>query len=287
MKEILAPLGSTLSGGQDITDSIRYIQPDDDNELDRTVISVALPEPVPPGESITIEVDFESKLPEIIARTGWKRKDNDSLFVLAGQWFPKLGVYEIPGQRYVPHSAPSGKWSTHQFHANSEFYADFGSYTVDITVPDHYKVGATGKKVDESSDGVYRTVTYEADDVHDFAWTASSDLLEYEDTWEHVTLRLFIQPEHVAQVKRHFEAAKIGLKYFADWVGPYPYDTLTLVDGIGGSNGMEYPTFITCGTIYKLPKWIRALELVTIHEFGHQYFYGMLASNEAGGSMVR
>lgn len=277
----ILPVGNAQTSGVDITENIRFIQPDDGNTNDRTVISVQLPDPVPPGESITLEVDFESKLPEIVARTGWKKKDNDSLFVLVAQWFPKLGVYEIPGQRYVPDTASTGKWSTHQFHANSEFYADFGSYEVSISTPSHYLVGATGAMKDEVFDGGYRTVTYEAHDVHDFAWTASGDFLEFEDEWNHVSLRLLIQPEHVDQVERHFEAAKVGLRYFDQWVGPYPYETLTLVDGVGGSNGMEYPTFITCGTFYKLPQWMRSLELVTIHEFGHQYFYGMLASNEA------
>ena len=85
------------------------------------------------------------------------------------------------------------------------------------------------------------------EDVHDFAWTASGDLLEFEDEWRHVKLKLMLQPEHAGQVERHFEAAKIGLEYFDKWVGAYPYTTLTLVDGIGGSNGMEYPTLITCG----------------------------------------
>ncbi len=267
--------------GTDITESIRFIQPDDGNTEDMTVISVELPEPVAPGESITLDIDFTSRLPEIVARTGWKIKSNDSLFVMVAQWFPKLGVYEVPGQRYIPEDAPSGRWSTHQFHANSEFYADFGTYEVDISVPVHYKVGASGIRTNVEAEGGFKTVTYRAEDVHDFAWTASPDLLEFTDQWEHVQIRLLIQPEHEGQVQRHFEAAKVSLAYFDEWVGRYPYTTLTLVDGIGGSNGMEYPTLITCGTIYMMPSWLRFLELVTIHEFGHQYFYGMLASNEA------
>ena len=275
------PIGNAGESKVDITERIQFIQPDDNNQLDQTVVSVELPEPVAPGETIFLDVDFESKLPEIISRTGWKEKPGGSLFVLAAQWFPKLGVYEVPGQRYVPLSSPSGKWSTHQFHENSEFYADFGSYRVDISVPVEYLVGATGVKMDEQVENGYKTVRFEAHDVHDFAWTASDDLLEFEDKWEHVNLRLFIQPEHVDQVERHFNAVKTGLDYFSDWVGPYPYETLTLVDGIGGSNGMEYPTFITCGTAYMLPDWMRYLELVTIHELGHQYFYGLIASNEA------
>ncbi|MFK7848248.1 MAG: M1 family metallopeptidase [Rhodothermales bacterium] len=271
----------TGGGSVDLTDRITFIQPDDGNEEDRTVISVPLPAPVGPGETITLDVDFTSRMPEIFARTGWERKTNDSLFFMVAQWFPKLGVYEIPGQRYLPADAPSGKWSTHQFHSNSEFYADFGTYDVTITTPEAYEVGATGVMIDESIANGKRTVTYKAEDVHDFAWTTSGDFLVFEDEWEHVKLRLMLQPEHVAQAERHFEAAKIGLAYFDKWVGPYPYTTLTLVDGIGGSNGMEYPTLITCGTVYKMPGWLRALELVTIHEFGHQYFYGLLASNEA------
>ncbi len=265
----------------DLTEAIQFIQPDDGNTDDQTVIAVALPEPVAPGETLTLDVDFTAHMPQIFARTGWERKANGSLFFLAAQWFPKLGVYEVPGQRYVPEDAAQGKWSTHQFHANSEFYADFGTYDVTITTPAEYEVGASGVLIAEDISDGKRTVTYKAEDVHDFAWTASSDYLVFEDSWNHVNLRLMLQPEHRAQVKRHFDAAKVSLEYFEKWVGPYPYTTLTLVDGVGGSNGMEYPTFITCGTAYFLPAWVRALELVTIHEFGHQYFYGLLASNEA------
>ncbi len=264
----------------DLTDHIRFIQPDDGNPDDQTVISVELPQAVQPGETVTLDLDFEATLPRIFARTGWARKPDGSLFFMVGQWFPKFGVYEAPGRRYVPEDAPHGAWNTHQFHANSEFYADFGVYDVSITVPAGYTVGATGVRIAETrSDSTY-TLTYRAEDVHDFAWTASNRFLEYTDRWQNVNLRLLLQPEHEGQAQRHFEAAKTALSYFDRWVGSYPYSTLTLVDGIGGSNGMEYPTLITLGTVYGLPERVRALELVTIHEFGHQYFYGLLASNE-------
>jgi len=265
----------------DLTDRITFIQPDDNNADDRTVISVKLPRAVAPGETIALDIDFTSKLPKLFSRTGWQTSEQGNTFFMVAQWFPKLGVYEIPGQRYVPADAPHGQWNTHQFHENSEFYADFGTYDVTMTVPDGYTVGASGVRVNELMDDVTRTLTYHADDVHDFAWTASPDYLEFHDTWRHVNIRLLMQPQHRAQVKRHFEAVKAALERFDTWVGPYPYTTLTLVDGLGGANGMEYPTLITCGfTHYGLPAWIRAPESVTIHEFGHQYFYGMLASNE-------
>lgn len=264
----------------DLTERITYIQPDDDNTADQTVISVPLPAPVQPGETIVLDIDFASKLPKISARTGWETTSGGEPFFMVAQWFPKLGVYEVPGQRYVPADAPSGQWNTHQFHANSEFYADFGTYDVTITTPEDYTIGASGLRVDERAGNGERTVTYRADDVHDFAWTASTAYLEYTDTWQHVNLRLLLLPEHDGQAERHFEATKIALEKFDDWVGAYPYTTLTLVDGVGGANGMEYPTLITCGTAYLLPEWVRLLEIVTIHEFGHQYFYGLLASNE-------
>ena len=264
----------------DLTERITFIQPDDDNANDQTVVSVSLPQPVQPGETIFLDVEFESKLPQIIARTGWREKEDGTPFFMVAQWFPKLGVYEVPGQRYVPADAERGQWNTHQFHANSEFYADFGTFDVTIEVPEDYVVGASGVRVGETTGDGTRRLVYRADDVHDFAWTASPAFLEYTDTWRHVNLRLLLQPEHEAQAQRHFDAAKVALEKFDEWVGEYPYTTLTLIDGLGGSNGMEYPTLITCGTFYKLPSWLRPLEIVTIHEFGHQYFYGLLASNE-------
>ncbi|NQV71973.1 M1 family metallopeptidase [bacterium] len=270
------PVGS----GLDLTDSIEFIHPDDDNADDQTVFLVKLPRSVAPGETLALDFVFESRLPEIIARTGWEIADSGEPFFFVGQWFPKIAVLEIPGQRYVPKDAPKGEWNAHQFHANSEFYADFGTYDVTLDVPESYEVGASGIKVEESIQNGIKTLRYKADDVIDFAWTASPDFLEYTQQWRHVFIRALIQPAHKGQAQRHIDAAIVALERYDEWIGEYPYTTLTVVDGIGDSNGMEYPTLITAGTTYGLPTWARVLELVTIHEFGHQYFMGLLASNE-------
>src|SRR5262249_57390475 len=77
--------------------------------------------------------------------------------------------------------------------------------------------------------------------------------------------------------------AAAALQRYREWIGPYPYPLLTIVDpGPGGSRagGMEYPTLITVGTAWWLPRGLRLPEIVTVHEFGHQYWYGMVASNE-------
>ena len=267
-------------GENDLTKSMRFIQPDNSNAQDQTVMAVALPTAVGPGETITLDIVFESRLPEIVARTGWKESESGNPFFMVAQWFPKIAVYELPGQRYVPADAQEGVWNAHQYHQNSEFYADFGTYDVTIEVPEDFIVGATGVRVEESIEGGFKRLRYLADDVHDFAWTASQEYLTIDDQWKHVSIRLLLQPVHEGQAQRHLDATKVALEYYDKWIGEYPYTTLTVVDGLGGSNGMEYPTLITAGTVYGLPEWIRSLELVIIHEFGHQYFYGLMASNE-------
>ena len=268
-------LSMKVQNGEDLTRKIKFIHPDDNNVDDQTVISVSLTKPVKPGETINLDIQFKSKLPKIFARTGFADD-----FFLVGQWFPKIGVYEYPGIRY----ATKGQWNCHQFHANSEFYADFGVYNVKITLPQKYIVGAVGIQTGEkrNNDGT-KTLTFHAEDVIDFAWTASPIFKIAEATWKHIKIKVLLQPEHFAQAKRHTQSAIYALEYFDKHVGKYPYQNLTIVDpplrGFGAA-GMEYPTFITAGCLWGMPDGIRFTEDVVIHEFGHNYFMGMLASNE-------
>ncbi len=261
--------------GEDLSSLIAYIQPDDDNENDQTVIAVPLKNPVPPGKTIKLQIKFQSKLPEIFARTGYS--DN---YFLVGQWFPKIGVYETKGMRY----AKNDQWNCHQFHGNSEFYANFSNYEVDITVPKRFIVGATGaleSKIENEDETV--TLKYKATDVVDFAWTASPNFIVVEDQWKDVNIMVYLQPEHEYLADRHTQSVKAALNYFDENLGKYPYSTITIVDPPikgAGSAGMEYPSFITAGSFWGMPDEVRLIELVTIHEFGHNYFMGILASNE-------
>ncbi len=261
--------------GSDLTPNIRFIQPDDDNEKDQTVISVALDEPVMPSGSVQLEIDFKSKLPRVFARTGY----SDDFFLVA-QWFPKIGVYESEGMRY----AEQGQWNCHQFHANSEFYADFAVYEVEITLPKEFIVGATGElKSQRDNPDETKTLTFVAEDVVDFAWTASPDYQVVEDQWKDVKIMVYLQPDHLTQADRHTKSVKAALDYFERHLGKYPYSTISIVDPplkALGAFGMEYPTFITTGCFWGMPCWIRDIESVVIHEFGHNYFMGILATNE-------
>jgi hypothetical protein len=290
-----------VAGGADLTKAMTFVHPDDDNAADQTVMRVALPQPIPPHGSIDLSVDFTSKLPRALARTGY-----DGDYFLVAQWFPKIGVYEGPGDR----GRKQGGWNCHQFHANTEFYADYGVWDVDLTVPSNFLLGATGFPRSErrNADGT-TTYNFYQEDVHDFAWTTSPQFLKVTRSFEwgkevradelvnwtrilnlpaeqvalrDVSVTLLLQPSNRSLADRYFRAAFNGLKYFGLWYGQYPYDTLTVVDPARGSNtgGMEYPTFITGGTYFWPGEYSFSPEGVTVHEFGHQFWYALVGNNE-------
>ena len=290
-----------IVGGDDLTPLISYVHPDDNNADDRTVVRIVLPQPIPPKGTIQLAVDFTSKLPRAFARTGY-----DGHYFLVAQWFPKIGVYEGPGER----GRTTGGWNCHQFHRYTEFYADYGTYDVDLTVPAKYIVGATGfQRTARKNSGGTSTYNFYQQDVHDFAWTASPHFIRVTRTFDwgqevrgdelakwseilglpasemalrNVMVTLLLQPSHRNLEDRYFRAAFNGLKYYGLRFGAYPYDTLTVVDPPRNSytSGMEYPTLFVGGTYFWPGKHEFQPEGVTIHEFGHQFWYGLVGNNE-------
>lgn len=265
--------------GADLLHTMRYLQPDDGNEADQTLMTIKLPEAVDPGKSVTVKMDFTVKLPYIYARMGYADD-----FIMAGQWFPKLAVYEPKGRRGAKEEA----WNLHQYHGNSEFYADFGIYNVKIDVPSGYIVAASGFPVKSmKDDGKRREYHYYAEDVHDFAWAASPHFVYAEEAFSTpeipgVKIKLYLDPKHEHLQERYFRAAKQSLASFGKWYGSYPYSTLSIVvppEGAGGAGGMEYPTLITAWDA-KTDNPSSELERVIVHEIGHQFWYGMVANNE-------
>ena len=264
-----------IIGGEDLTDKQRFITPDDRNKHDKTVVSVKTKNLILPDTTIQFEIEFKAKLPKITHRTGWGK---DYFFV--AQWFPKIGVYETKSNQ----DSTNWDWNCHQFHFHSEFFADFGVYNVKMTVPSDYVLGATGMLWDEKENGnKTKTLHFKANDVVDFVWTASPNYLLAKEKWKDVNITFLYQKEHRKQIDRHISSTKIALEYFDTNLGEYPYPSITVVDPprhSSGAGGMEYPMLITAGTVKGLSKGIRFPEMVTIHEFGHQYFMGLLASNE-------
>jgi Peptidase family M1 domain len=258
-------------GMGDLIGNLRFIHPDDGNAEDKTVVELQLPRPVAPNESITFKIAFHDQFPEVVARSGYKRD-----FLLAGQWFPKIGVWW------------KNTWNCHQYHATTEFFADFGTFDVKVTLPSNFNVGATGIQTAETAnnDGT-KTLQFKAEDVHDFAWTADPTTKIVEDSVTissgTVKIRMLMQPGHMSSAQRYIDALKGTMKKFDEWYGPYPYSQITVVDpphGGGAAGGMEYPTFITADTTWWMLDGLKLPEVVVEHEFGHQYWYGMVATNE-------
>ena len=281
---------------------------------DRTVMRVQLTQAVEPGAGTKVAVDFKAVMPPAYRRSGG---DGDGGYIHAAQWFPKVGVFEIKdGVAF---------WNCEPYHYLTEFYADYGSWRLRLTVPERYrdKVAATGTRSSnvENNSG---TVTYifTADDVHDFAWTADPDFEVFEksfrqmlkeNNWrdykleqsiaesligapgfEHITsmedllprdtqIILMLQPEHGEYADRYLEATVKSLYYFGLKYGEYPYETITVIDPAHNARhtgGMEYPRLFTGGVRKGNAARTLSPEGITVHEFGHQFWYGLVGNDE-------
>jgi len=257
----------------DLTPTLRYLPSGDGNADDRTVAEVRPPRPIAPGESVRLRVEWTSRVPYgAPGRAGFV---HDYFFV--AQWFPKIGVLR-----------PDGTWSAHAFHSTTEFFSDFGVYDVRLTLPSAWVVGATGREVEDvaNADGT-RTRRFVQEDVHDFAFTGCPRFLDRRSRFEDpgyppVDIRLLLMPEHASLEGRYFEAIKVALRAYGAWTAPYPYPQITVVDPAWHSNsgGMEYATLLTGGAQLWSPPGLHSPESVTIHEVGHQFLQGLVATDE-------
>jgi hypothetical protein len=250
---------------------------------DETVRWLKLPRPVAPGETIHVEITWENRYPRVFARSGWAEG-----FLMSGQWFPKVGVYQ------------GDRWNCHAYHANTEFFADFGVYDVTLSLPNALGLAHTGTCLPQKDqEGVERDAAVDpkrplnliwrlhAEDVHDFAWAVMP-----QESWRRpamyeyrgVQVFYYINEKNRGSFPRQRRAVENALRWSEEWYFKYPYPTLTVIDtpkDASGADGMEYPTLITASSIAFDPLQQRMEpEVVTVHEYGHQFFYGMLASNE-------
>ncbi len=234
---------------------------------DETDARVPLPRDIGPGEAVTLDVAFDDKLPAIVERTGYRGS-----FHMVGQWFPKIARLE-----------PDGRWAHFVFHHLAEFYADFGTYDVTLDVPEAFTLGATGPVVERRVDRGRRVERHVQSDVHDFAWTAWDKWRSLAERVDGVDVTVLYPPGFDAVAARDLAAIRFALPYEGRRYGRYPYPVLTVVhpqQDAGEAGGMEYPTLITSGGPGWTPAGALYPEAVTVHELGHQWFYGMVATNE-------
>lgn len=241
-----------------------------DVTVDETIGSLALGRTARPGDTLRLEGGFTVKVPAI-----WSRMGHDGDHYEMTQWYPKMCVLD------------SGGWHTSRYRSDGEFYSDFGDYRVTLTLPDSFATAATGSvdSVSYSPDSLFRTETWTASQVHDFAWAADPAFVLLEHN--------FIPPAgsgappvrvHVAVQECSADAwAEVGawadstLLYYGEWCGWYPYGDLWIVQS-AMEGGMEYPQLVMIQSYD--PPFVRYFEMVVMHEIGHQWFYGMLGNDE-------
>lgn len=247
----------------------------DSNNID--IIKVVLPTPLPPGGKTILSTPFKVKLPYNFSRGGHVGNDYQ-----VTQWFPKPAVYDSKGWHHMPYLD------------QGEFYGEFGNFDVEITTPSAYVVAATGILQDSATlkqlkekgkheiKGVTKTWHYKQDKVHDFAWFASKDFIVKYDSVilpssKKVDVFSYYKPNSKTWINS-IEFAKDGLKKYSRWIGDYPYNIASIVQGSENVNsgGMEYPTI----TLITTQQGGQELDATIVHEVGHNWFYSALASNE-------
>lgn len=257
------------------------------------VIKVLLNKPLKPGDSVSISTPFKVKLPPYFSRSGYA----DGEF-MACQWYPKPAVFDRDG------------WHEFPYLDMGEFYSEFGNYTVSITLPSEYIVSATGVLQTQSELEAYKrtgkenvanregkpslyqaadknstkTLTYYAEKVPDFAWFADKDFVIQYDTIALSNGRIvdafsFYHNKKKTLWTNSMDYIKDGTKTYSAWIGNYEYPVVQVVEGPknNSSGGMEYPmvTLITSPDAK-----VETLDAVIAHEIGHNWFMGMLGSNE-------
>ncbi len=260
-----------------------------DYDVTDTVMRVDLAEPILPGESTTFEMRWKAQVPLQTRRSG-RDSRGDSIDYTMTQWFPKMAAYDERG------------WHAN-FYVNREYYAPFGSFDVEITLPPEYTIGATGvlQNPDEighgydiDGNGTWRpsdglpnadslTWHFTAENVHNFAWSADPDYIHDKVEEDGTTHHILYKPN----VAEQWEPLKNDMPeltaFFSREYGDYPYPQMTVAQG--GDGGMEYPMFTVVssydGPAFTEKSSYRSVLGTTVHEFAHMWYYAALGSNEA------
>jgi len=254
-----------------------------------TILKVDLASPIPPGTSTTFEMEYRSQVPLQTRRSG-RDSRGDSIDYTMTQWYPKMAEYDERG------------WHAN-FYVNREYYAPYGSFDVEITLPAEYTVGATGvlqnpdevgrayaldgtnswQPSDGRPDADSLTWHFTAENVHNFAWSADPDYVHDKVVQDGTTHHILYKPDVADTWSRLKNAMPELTRFFEEEYGAYDYPQMTVAQG--GDGGMEYPMFTVVssydGPAFEEKSSFRSVLGTTVHEFAHMWFYSMLGSNEA------
>lgn len=241
-----------------------------------TVLRATLPQALLPGKSTTLNYEFTGQVPVQIRRSG--RNSSEGVAYSMTQWYPKLAHYDQRGWHAYPY-------------VGREFHGVWGDFDVKLTMDSAYTIAATGvlqnpeqighgypaKKALKRPAGDKLTWRFMAKDVHDFAWAADPDYVHFIETVPNgPTLHFFHKNDpELAAVWKDLPGHMVkALRYMNEHFGTYPWPQYSFVQG--GDGGMEYPML----TLITGKRRIGSLVGVSVHEFVHSWYHGMLASNE-------
>lgn len=244
-----------------------------------TILEVDLAQPLLPGRSTLLTLDFNGQVPVQIRRSGRNNKEGVELSM--AQWYPKMAEFDFEGWHANPYIA-------------REFHGVWGNYDVKITIDKNYVLGGTGYLQNKNEighgyadDGVtvsipkkQKTLTWHflAPKVHDFTWAADKEYLHDKlVTEEGVTLHFLYKnnPKIIENWKKAQGYTAEILKFFNAMVGKYPYEQYSVIQG--GDGGMEYAM---CTLVLGEGELNGFIGLIA-HEFGHSWFQQVMAINES------
>ena len=274
-------------------------------ERHTTNLQLHLEDPLLPEDSLALEIAWEEILPaEYHNRIG----AYDSTTFMVGYWYPQIAVYDdIDG------------WDTFAYGGIQEFYREFSDYRVEITLPEHYYVWATGELLNAES--VYapeikqrwelarqsdttvlilsgrqdypdpckekKTWVYTAENVGDFAfgfsdyfrWEASS--AQPVGTAERVLVSMVYDPQDSLLMNQLTHQQTEMIDYFSEQTPGvnYPYSHFTTFVGCPIYDGMEFPMMANNGVFRKDNTGYMDVR-ITAHELAHTYFPFLVGINE-------
>ena len=274
------------------------------HRISDTRLYVTLPEPLEPGSSVALDIEWAFDIPA--AGTAPRMGHEDADVIYLGYWYPQLAVYDdVEG------------WVADRYRGNGEYYMGYADYRLSVDVPQGYLVRATGTlqnaeevllpkaiaaleqartsrdivhvvDAEDLAKGTQTLASYNgrlmwrfaAENVRDAAvsigrtylWDATHAVVEARPDGTKRTCEIYaVYEADSGDWTRAAEYARAAIEFQSEAICPYPWPHMTACEGIIGG-GMEYPMMTICGG--------RRPRSVITHELTHMWFPMLLGSNE-------
>ncbi|MCA9936653.1 MAG: M1 family metallopeptidase [Anaerolineales bacterium] len=239
-----------------------------------SVMHLPLPEPLSPGETAVIHLNFTTTIPTDTTRNYGVLAASEGILALA-HFYPMVAVYDDGWHTETP--APYGDLT----------YSDSAFFLVSIRAPADVVLTASGSAIDEQTSDDSQLITVAAGPVRDFYVAASRDYVVASRQVGETLINSYAPSQFVEGGTAVLNHAAAALEVYSSRFGTYPFSELDIVSTNTSALGIEYPGIIAdalriydlAGSSGSLPNTIR-LESTTAHEVGHQWFYSMVGNDQ-------